>query len=167
MSAKELERLEKSVDRLKDQLAGKRNTLVTIAPEEKIRIRQQIEDLRVEIREFEQEKWALIAEMSNDISVSEKEAETIVAEIIENEGAIVANAPSQTPPAILALLHQILDKLNEPDPTAAAKLKGVISSFPPFVSVSYEAELDTEQTLRKYFPTFRRWSREVVERVKK
>ncbi|MGB2926024.1 MAG: hypothetical protein WBB82_12040 [Limnothrix sp.] len=132
MSANELENLDKSIDRLKAQLAGKRNTLVTIAPEEETRIKQQIDDLREKIRDFEQEKWELIVEMSHDISVSEEEAETIIAEIVENEGQIVVNSPTQAPPDILALLQQILDKLNEPAPNAAAKLKGVISSFPPF-----------------------------------
>lgn len=167
MSVKELERLEKNIDRLKDQLAGKRDILVTIAPEEKVRIKQQIEDLRLEIRDFESEKWELIAEMSQGISVSEAEAETLIAEILENEGQIVTRSETQAPPEVIALLKKILDKLNEPAPNAAAKLKGVISSFPPFVGVSYEAELDTEQTLRKYFPTFRRWGGEFLERVKK
>ena len=44
MATDELQNLEDNIQRLKQQLAGKRNTLVTIAPEEQVRIKQQIED---------------------------------------------------------------------------------------------------------------------------
>jgi hypothetical protein len=53
MATDELQNLEENIQRLKQQLAGKRNTLVTIAPEEQVRIEQQIEDLRRQIRDFE------------------------------------------------------------------------------------------------------------------
>ncbi|MGB2927216.1 MAG: hypothetical protein WBB82_18095 [Limnothrix sp.] len=167
MSAKELARLDKSIERLKDQLAHKRDTLVTIAPEEKARIKQQIEDLRTEIRDFEREKWELLAQLTEDLSISNEEAETIVAEIVTTEGAIIASPPTGTPPEVLTLLQRILDKLSEPESNAAAKLKGAFSTFPPFIGITYEAELDTEQTLRRYFPTFRQWARGLTERLKK
>jgi len=57
MATDELQNLEDNIQRLKQQLAGKRNTLVTIAPEEQVRIKQQIEDLRRLIRDFEREKY--------------------------------------------------------------------------------------------------------------
>jgi hypothetical protein len=167
MSLKELARLDKNIERLKDQLAHKRDTLVTIAPEDKVRIKQQIEDVRSEIRDFEQERWELLAQLTEDFPISNEEAETIVAEILTTEGAMVASPPTGTPPEILALLRQILAKLDEPESNAAAKLKGAISTFPPFIGITYEAELDTEQTLRRYFPTFRQWAREIVEHLKK
>ncbi|MEB3180856.1 MAG: hypothetical protein VKL59_17770 [Nostocaceae cyanobacterium] len=53
-------------------------------------------------------------------------------------------------------MTQIEDKLNEPGVTADAKLKGTLSIFPPFIGLSYEAQLDTENFCRKYFPTFTR-----------
>jgi regulator of replication initiation timing len=53
MATDELQNLEENIQRLKQQLAGKRNTLVTIAPEEEVRIEQQLEDLRRQIRDFE------------------------------------------------------------------------------------------------------------------
>ncbi|MFM6405013.1 MAG: kinesin, partial [Microcystis sp.] len=68
MSAGELQNLDKNIQRLKEQLAGKRDTLVTIAPEEQVRIKQQIEDLRRQIRNFEREKWDLIASESQEAS---------------------------------------------------------------------------------------------------
>ncbi|BAG04226.1 hypothetical protein [Microcystis aeruginosa] len=57
MSAAELKNLDKNIARLKEQLANKRDTLVTIAPEEKMRLKQQIEDLRKQIRDLEREQW--------------------------------------------------------------------------------------------------------------
>ena len=163
MSAKDLEQLEDDIKLLRDQLAGKRRTLVTIAPEEQVRIEQQIGELRKKIRNFEQEKWDLIAQLTSTSDIANDEAEAIVAEIV----ADVANPPDDVSADILALLQNILAKLNEPDKNAAAKLKGAISLFPPFVSVIYEAELDTESTVRKYLPTFSKWTDKVRDRLKK
>ena len=163
MSAKDLEQLEDDIKLLRDQLAGKRRTLVTIAPEEQVRIEQQIGELRKKIRNFEQEKWDLIAQLTSTSDIANDEAEAIVAEIV----ADVANPPDDVSADILALLQNILAKLNEPDKNAAAKLKGAISLFPPFVSVIYEAELDTESTVRKYLPTFSKLTDKVRDRLKK
>ena len=165
MSAQHLEQLEDDIKLLRDQLAGKRRTLVTIAPEEQVRIEQQIAELRKKIRNFEQEKWELIAQITSSSDIANDEAEVVVAELIAEGEAIATNPPDDV--LVLDLLQKILGKLNEPDKPAAAKLKGAISLFPPSVSVIYEAELDTENTVRKYFPTFSRWTKEAVDRLKK
>jgi hypothetical protein len=134
MSAGELQNLEDNIQRLKQQLAGKRNTLVTIAPEEQVRIEQQIEDLRRLIRDFEREKWDLVASESQEASFPD--AEVMVAEIITEVTAITTEPPDQlASPQILELLNQILAKLNQPERSAAAKLKAAISTIPPFVSL--------------------------------
>jgi predicted nucleic acid-binding Zn-ribbon protein len=82
MSAAEFKSLDKNIDRLKAQLANKRDTLVTIAPEEKVRLQQQIEDLREQIRDLEQEQWQLISQMTGDLTITNEEAEPIVAELV-------------------------------------------------------------------------------------
>ena len=134
MSAGELQNLEDNIQRLKQQLAGKRNTLVTIAPEEQVRIEQQIEDLRRKIRDFEREKWDLIASDSQEASFPD--AEVMVAAIITEVTAITTEPPDQlASPQILELLNQILAKLNQPERSAAAKLKAALSTIPPFVSL--------------------------------
>ena len=166
MSASELKNLDKNIARLKAQLANKRDTLVTIAPEEKVRLQQQIEDLREQIRDLEQEQWQLISQMTGDLAISNEEAEPIVAELV-TEVESVKQQPDQLSPEILDLLQQILAKLNAPNTPAAAKLKAAISTLPPFVSLTYEAELDTESTFRTYFPTFNRYLKGVKERLKK
>jgi hypothetical protein len=166
MATDELQNLEENIQRLKQQLAGKRNTLVTIAPEEQVRIEQQIEDLRRLIRDFEREKWDLIASDSQEASFPD--AEVMVAEIITEVTAITTEPPDQlASPQILELLNQILAKLNQPERSAAAKLKAALSTIPPFVSFTYEAELDTESTFRRYFPTFNRAIAGVKNRLKK
>ena len=166
MSAAEFKSLDKNIDRLKAQLANKRDTLVTIAPEEKVRLQQQIEDLREQIRDLEQEQWQLISQMTGDLTITNEEAEPIVAELV-TEVESVKKQPDQFSPEILELLQQILAKLNAPNTPAAAKLKAAISTLPPFVSLTYEVELDTESTFRTYFPTFNRYLKEVKERLKK
>ena len=134
MSAGELQNLDKNIQRLKKQLAGKRNTLVTIAPEEKVRIEQQIEDLRQQIRDFEREKWDLVASESQEASFPD--AEVMVAEIVTELTAITTEPTDQLASVqILESLNQILAKLNQSERSAAAKLKAAISAIPPFVSL--------------------------------
>lgn len=165
MSAQHLEQLEDDIKLLRDQLAGKRRTLVMIAPEEQVRIEQQIAELRKKIRNFEQEKWDLIAQITSTSDIDNDEAEAVVAELVAEGEEIATNPPDDA--LVLDLLQKILGKLNEPDKPAAAKLKGAISALPPFVSLTYEAEMDTENTVKKYFPTFSRWTKEAVGRLKK
>jgi len=163
MSAKELKSLEKNIERLREQISGAQEAFVLAEILNKPRIKQVIGTLREELRDFEQEKWDLIAQITSTSDIANDEAELIVAEIV----ADVANPPDDVSADILALLQNILAKLNEPDKNAAAKLKGAISLFPPFVSVIYEAELDTESTVRKYLPTFSKWTDKVRDRLKK
>lgn len=93
MSAQELEQLEEDIQLWRDQLAGKRRTLVTIAPEEQVRIEQQIAELRKKIRKFEQQKWELIAEMTADLTIADDEAQPIVTEILAEVETITAQPP--------------------------------------------------------------------------
>ena len=165
MSAKDLERLEKNIKRLRDQIAGAQDALVLAERLDKPRIKQVIDTLREELRDFEQEKWDLISQITSTSDIANDEAEAVVAELVAEGEAIATNPPDDA--LVLDLLQKILGKLNEPDKPAAAKLKGAISALPPFVSLTYEAELDTENTVRKYFPTFGRWTKEIVGRLKK
>ena len=163
----ELEQLEENIKDLRWQLAAKRTLLVTIAPDDEVRIEQQIEKLVKKIGAFEHQKQELIAEMTTNLAITNDDAELIVAEIVAKGELISTNHPDDISPDILDLLQQILVKLNESDKPAAAKLKGAISALPPFFSLIYEAELDTESTVKKYFPTFSRWTKDVRDRLKK
>ncbi len=162
MSSDRLPQVEKSLKRLRDQLHGKEDTLTTIAPEEKIRIKQQIEDLKAEIKPFETEYWQILAEQSATATIQEPEAELIVAELVEQVGQLQVS--QQYPPEMIALLQQIYEQINQPGAAAAAKLKGTLSLLPPFVNVTYEAELDTEKFLQTHFPTFTKWAKALAKK---
>jgi SNF2 family DNA or RNA helicase len=109
MPNERLRQVEKNLKRLREQLACKEDTLTTIAPEERVRIKQQISDLKLEIKPYEEEYWKLIAIRSTEIEVSEPEAEIVVAEIIESVGQLKTS--SQYPPEILQVLEKFMLKL--------------------------------------------------------
>ena len=154
--------IEENLELLQEQLVGRQKALNFAPQEEKIRIKQQIRELRKEIREQEEEYWLVIARQTKTVEIPEPEAEIIVAEIVEEVGQI--EVQRQYPDEVVQILQEIRDKLNQPGPTAAAKLKGVISSIPPFVGISYEAELDTENFFQQHLPTFRKWAKVLAKK---
>ncbi|MEG3861839.1 hypothetical protein [Microcoleus sp. herbarium12] len=156
MSRDRLSQVEKSLKRLREQLGGKEDTLTTIAPEERVRIKQQIADLKDEIRPFEEEYWQILTERVPTVDIVDLEAEDVITEIVERVKLLQQNP--QYSPEILDLLQKIYAEVSQPEAPAAAKLKGALSLLPPFVSLSYEAEIDTESFLRANFPTFRKWA---------
>ncbi|XGV86546.1 MAG: hypothetical protein ACAF42_13440 [Limnothrix sp. BL-A-16] len=154
----ELANLEKNIKRLKQQLAGKRDTLVTIASDEKVRIRQQIEDLRSEINGLEREYWELLHQRSISFEPSEDEAEPIVAEWVEKANQLETNPPANVPAEILQQVQAVAKRLDQPGQSAAIKVKGMISALPPFFSVGIETELDVAGFVKGNFPTFWNWA---------
>ena len=162
MPINRLSDIQESLELLQEQLGGKQKALNFAPQEEKIRIKQQIRDLRKEIQEQEKEYWQVLAQQTKTVEIPEPEAEIIVAEIVEEVGQI--EVQRQYSDEVLQIVQQIRDKLNEPGPTAAAKLKGVISSIPPFVGISIEGEFDTENFLQEHFPTFWKWSKVLAKK---
>jgi Glu-tRNA(Gln) amidotransferase subunit E-like FAD-binding protein len=149
-----LSEIEENLESLREQLGGKEKARVLARLEDKTLIKQQIRELCKEIQEQEEKYWQVLAQQTKTVEIPEHEAEVIVAEIVEEVGQI--EVQGQYSDEVLQILQEIRDKLNQPGPTAAAKLKGVISSIPPFVGISYEAELDTENFFQQHFPTFRK-----------
>jgi len=149
--------IEVNLESLREQLGGKEKARVLARLEDKTLIKQQIRELCKEIQEEEEKYWQVLAQQTKTVEIPEQEAEIIVAEIVEEVGQI--EVQGEYSDEVLQILQEIRDKLNQPGPTAAAKLKGVISSIPPFVGISYEAELDTENFLQQHFPTFRKWAK--------
>jgi DNA repair exonuclease SbcCD ATPase subunit len=162
MSSERLRQVEKNLTRLRGQLAGKEDTLTTIAPEERVRIKQQIADLKEEMQPFEKEYWQILAEESATAAISEPAPEVVVTEIVEQAGQLQTN--QQYSDELLKWLQRIHAEASKSGAPAAAKLKGVISLLPPFVNLSYEAELDTEEFLRRHFPTFKKWSQALAKK---
>jgi DNA repair exonuclease SbcCD ATPase subunit len=162
MSSDRLRQVERNLTRLRQQLAGKEDALTTIAPEERVRIKQQIADLKAEMQPFEKEYWQILADESATTAIAEPELEVVVAEIVEQAGQLQTS--QQYPDEVLEWLQKIHAEVSKPGTPAAAKLKGALSLLPPFVSLSYEAELDTENFLRRHFPTFTKWSKALAKK---
>ena len=164
MPTSRLSQLENNLELLREQLGGLEETKSTAPQEEKVRLRQRIKILRGEMQPLEREYWEIVAQRAGEIEVTEPEAEAIIAEIVEYYPQI---QNSQENAEVLALLQKIYEKVNQPGATAAGKLKGSLSLMPPFVTVAYEAEVDTENTLRKYCPTFSSWATNGVKKLAK
>ncbi|MEG4580912.1 hypothetical protein QUA71_15050 [Microcoleus sp. MON1_C5] len=162
MPINRLSDIEENLESLREQLGGKEKALVLARLEDKILIKQQIRELCKEIQEEEEKYWQVFARQTKTVEIPEPEAEIIVAEIVEEVGQI--EVQRQYPDEVVQILQEIRDKLNQPGATAAAKLKGVISSIPPFVGISYEAELDTENFLQQHFPTFQKWAKVLAKK---
>jgi F0F1-type ATP synthase alpha subunit len=150
MNTERYYQVEKIINSLQEQIYGKEDTLATIAPEEKVRIKQQIKDLRSELHPFEKERWQILAAQVDFLDIDESEAGNAIVEIIQQVEVQEKAFPEQA----MVILLEIKDQLKQLDKPAAAKLKGIISSIPPFIGISYEAELDTENFFQKYCPTF-------------
>ncbi|MBD2043768.1 hypothetical protein [Microcoleus sp. FACHB-672] len=111
-------------------------------------------EIKPKIEEYKKEYWQILASQAGSLAIPEQEAEAAIIEIVEFVGQVEVNQSATYPDEVLQILQEIRDKLNQPGASAAAKLKGIISSIPPFVGVSYEAEIDMENFFRTYFPTF-------------
>ena len=162
MSSDRLSKIERSLKRLREQVDCKEDTLTVIAPEERVRIKQQITDLKAEIKPFEEEYWQILTERAAAVEIVDSEAEVVIAEIVERVEPLQHS--TQYSPEVLDLLQKIHLEVSKPETPAAAKLKGAISLLPPFVSLSYEAEIDTENFLRTNFPTFKKWANTLAKK---
>jgi hypothetical protein len=150
MNENRLNEIESYLQLLYEQRREKEEAIIIAPRGDKTILRQQ---LRLEtlkpIRDYEQEYWQIVANQSNLVEIPEDEAKVVVAEFVEGVGQLRGENAE-----VIEYLQKILAKVEEPGPTAAAKLKAVVSSIPPFVGISYEAELDTENFLNRHFPTF-------------
>lgn len=156
MSTDRLHQLDENLSLLREQLAGIEESKILSPMEEAVRLDQRIKKKKKEIQAVEQDYWQTVARSAQQLEIPEAAAEEVVGEIVEAVTQIEAYPAPEYSAEMLQILREIRDKLNAPGSPAAAKLKGVISSMPPFIGVSYEAELDTENFFRTHFPTFTR-----------
>jgi hypothetical protein len=153
MRENRLAQLEKLLQALYEQLDEvEQEALTTQNPRGRTQCRQQIRDqIKPEIQKYELEYLQVLQQNTNEFADEEAQA---VINVLAEEVQHIQSLPSSSSPEILEIVQRIEAKLNEPGTTAAAKLKGTLSLMPPFVNISYETELDTENFFRKYFPTF-------------
>jgi len=159
-----LEHLRQLLDGYQEQIQGMDEALKLAEPLTIPRIKQNIRFIRKQMRPYEEEYWQLLAQTAQTEPIVEAEAEKAIVEVIQAIDVLETRPVEDRSDEMLVLLQQIRDKLNEPGSPAAAKLKGMISMLPPFVSLSYEAELDTEKFFEQHFPTFRKAVEAIVKK---
>ncbi|MDP8963992.1 MAG: DEAD/DEAH box helicase [Cyanobacteriota bacterium] len=162
MSNDRLCTVEEHLELLRKQIAGKEKAKILAPLEEHTRIELGIQELRKQMRPFEEEYWQLLATRSTQVEIAEPEAEIVVAELVEQVGQLQTS--KQYPDELLQLLQKIYIEVSKPGTPAAAKLKGALSMFPPFVSLGYEVEIDTEIFCRTHLPTFTKWYKALAKR---
>jgi hypothetical protein len=162
MSNDRLCTVEEHLELLRKQIAGKEKAKILAPFEEHTRIELGIQELRKQMRPFEEEYWQLLATRSTQVEIAEPEAEIVVAELVEQVGQLQTSR--QYPDELLQLLQKIYIEVSKPGTPAAAKLKGALSMFPPFVSLGYEVEIDTENFCRTHLPTFTKWYKALAKR---
>jgi len=159
MNKNRLKDIDALLEQLYEQRREKEQAIITAPAGSKTILKQQLRsDILPFIQAYEQEYWQIVADQSNLAEIPEAQAEVVIAEFVEGVGKLQGENEK-----IIEYLQKILAKVEEPGPTAAAKLKTVISAIPPFVGVSYEAELDTENFLNRHFPLLMKG----VQRLKK
>jgi hypothetical protein len=152
MISDRLSHLQSEVKGYYDQLAGKEKAKRLAEDAQKVRIQQQIDELKQELGSVEREYWERWRREIAGLTIPEADAEIVVnqwvgeVEILEFEPAVQSNAE------LMKVLQQIKAELSKPGIPAAGKLKAAIPLLPGLIS--YEMELDTAGLLRRVFPTF-------------
>jgi SNF2-related domain/Helicase conserved C-terminal domain len=162
MSNDRLCTVEENLELLRKQIAGKEKAKILAPFEEHARIELGIQELRKLMRPFEEEYWRLLVTRSNQVEISAPDAEIIVAELVEQVGQLQTS--TQYPDEVLQILQGIYLEVSKPGTPAAAKLKGALSMFPPFVSLGYEVEIDTEIFFHTHLPTFTKWYKALAKK---
>ncbi|MEG5066596.1 DEAD/DEAH box helicase [Microcoleus sp. B3-A4] len=162
MSNDRFRAVEENLELLRKDIAGREKAKILASFEEKTRIELGIQELRKQMRPFEEEYWQLLATRATQVEITEPEAEIVVAELVEQVGKLQTS--SQYPDQLLQLLHNIYIEVSKPGTPDAAKLKGALLMFPPFVSLSYEGEIDIENLCHTHLPTFTKWSKALAKK---
>lgn len=129
---------------------------------EEFDIEGDIPKIRKTIRDYEVEYWQLLAQEARHCDVPEDDASLAIVEIVPEVEIIQSQPSASYADEFMQLLREIRDKLNEPGTPAAAKAKFALSVIPGILS--YEVELDTENSVRRVFQPIRQLFRREIEK---
>lgn len=129
---------------------------------EEFDLEERIQAIRLAIRGYEVEYWDLLAQEARACVVEEVDARNAIVEVVRTVELIEHTASANYPNEFMRLLLEIRDKLNEPGQPAAAKAKLALPLVPGILS--YEVELDTENSLRRAFGQIKRLFRGAIEK---
>ncbi|AFZ04770.1 hypothetical protein Osc7112_0131 [Oscillatoria nigro-viridis PCC 7112] len=126
-----------------------------------VRIEQEILPM---IRQHEREYWNILVQEAPFCEVIEKDARNAIVEVV-TEVELIQIQPNKYSDELMQKLQEILDKLNEPQTPAAAKLKVALPLVP--LIMSYEVELDTEISLRRVFDRIKKIFKQAIDEKEK
>lgn len=115
------------------------------------------------VRVYEAESWQQLEQKANFYEPEEVEATNAIVEVEAQVVRVIESQPNVND-ELIRLLEEILDKLNKPGTPAAAKAKLALPLIPGIVS--YEVELDTENSLRRVFEPIKRLYKKAVDEGK-
>jgi uncharacterized protein (UPF0147 family) len=98
------------------------------------------------IQKYELEYYSLLKSNISKLEIDEDTAQSAIYSLANSVEIIQSK---QIPSDVARLFQQILDKLNEPGTAAAAKAKFAVNLIPGILT--YEFELDTENSIRQMF----------------
>lgn len=163
MSIDRLREIEEFLQMLREQQRSLEKEILLTTGLHKTQAEQRLrKDIKPKLREYETEYWQILAAESETVAIPEPEIEVVIAEIVEQTAQLQTS--QKYPDEVLEWLQRIHAEVSKPGTPAAAKLKGTLSLMPPFVNLSYEAELDTENFLRTNFPTFTKWYKKLAKK---
>ena len=137
----------------------------TLSAAEKFDLEVRIEhEILPMIRKYEREYWNILAKEAPSCEVIEKEAHNAIVEVVP-EVKQIQSQPNQYPDELMDKLNVILDKLNEPQTPAAAKLRAALPLIP--LIMSYEVELDTEISLKRVFDRIKKLFKQAIDEKEK
>lgn len=155
MVSSRLAQIQENLNDLYEQLGGKERALIRAPEEEKTRIRQQIRDLNKHIHQCGEDYLERLQQESAYLEFDETDAQAVIDVVAQEVTRIESNA-STYPDELIQQVREIRTILEQPATPAALKIKPVISLLPPGIGLAIEGELDTENFLRRNFPTFMR-----------
>ncbi|HAZ49820.1 MAG TPA: hypothetical protein DDW76_17480 [Cyanobacteria bacterium UBA11369] len=100
------------------------------------------------VRVYQREYWEKLAQQKNFYILEELDASNAIVEAQTEVVQVIESNPNVNN-ELMYLLREILAKLNEPGTPAAGKVKLALPLIPGILS--YEVELDTENSLRRAF----------------
>lgn len=136
-----------------EQLGGKEKAFNRAPEEEKTRIRQQIRDVKKDIQQVEADYLQCLKQESVELTFEEADAQAVL-DVVAKEVTRIESKASEYPDELLRQVRAIRAILEKSGTSATLKIKPVISLVPPGIGLTIEGELDTENFLRKNFPTF-------------
>ena len=133
----------------------------TASVREEFDIEGDIPKIRKVIRNYEAEYWALLAQETYSYAVEEDEASSAIVEVQAQVLQVIKSQPNLND-ELMQKLEAILEKLNQPETPVAAKAMLTLPLIPGILS--YEFELDTENSLRRAFDPIKKLYKRALEK---